>query len=1187
MNILIIGNLDDLRGDSAIYLLERAPSASCQVYLSGITGSVSSSVIITHPQGNFTASINQMNWSDQPHGLIYSGSINTSPKFDAIIFHQQNYGDWQLNSIINSTLSASLQGIPVFTQHYNDTSSIFVKTSSSFYGFPPSINIGWGNYLSGNSGSYGNELEFYDTIIDGQVSTASVLLYGDTKGLLQTEDSFYINNNDVYTNELNAVASVTAKYIRLINSLSSSYTGDPNQIYSTYNNIGSNNDLKIRFYYDIRQYLRKASTNYNITSSGWTPSQSYGMIQIKNYTGSYSSMPSLTSSIDFTNLGAGSPYLINVTSSAITGSYTFTWKNYKQTQYQSTTIKINNRTIYTGVDESFTWIPDLTTNNAVVTFYTNLNNGFESIPESNSILNLGSITNQSTQFLKLNYGYSCANNGIYIAFGSVNTDPYSSISGVVDVLQYSPVTNKYENKFLVKKLVNEQDFIPLLITEDYTLDYTGSLAANEFITTEPSSSYNVTGSLVLGTSGSNQFIQTEGGFNLYIGPEIIPYNNDPLEIQLESIFPEIDSYNDRFGTSIALYNNLMAVGCPYFNVTFVGGQNFNGGSVDIFDLTTYVQGQPYYPIASIYSNPYDVSFGQSVTMYGNYVAVGSGYAYDNIGAVYIYLGSNNNTTWTLIQTIYGAGLGSYFGGDIKFDQSGNYNLVVGNSNPNGGNVYVYHMQNGYWSLGSVLNSNHNIPQTLKYLDNISPVLQPNSSDKFGNSVSIYGSNLIIGSPTDTIYQEYIGGVNKYRGAVYFYQTCSANPNQWVLIQKDWGDINTLVDNKFGYDVDIYENTAIASVPKYYNNLTSNYITNTLSKRFDCNVYDSYFDTLGQTVIYNLSSSSNYWSIEYTQQKKKDYGYPYLYYGYCNALHESSFVIGAPCFISDYNNLPNPFNNNIQGYGFVYNINNLISNKIIGNVFYRDGKIVLSNSGSIFDGLMKDKYDDNYSKYDLQYKGKVTLYEKQILCTINPGEFNYSTNPTSMINNSFFGFKELDYTLKYMNYQSYGNFQWWDYIPFNDVEQSLFNYYTSSYNVYNQSIAPYIGQLSSSYMNWDVDGNDKINLNDMTLIWKYFAQTLTQNDVFTYVDLKSKRKSLSDITAYIKNNVAINTYGQINPLFFNYDYSSSIDKTGSYLAPYITTIGLYNGADLVGVAKLAHPIKNSGEFPLNILIKWDI
>jgi hypothetical protein len=27
--------------------------------------------------------------------------------------------------------------------------------------------------------------------------------------------------------------------------------------------------------------------------------------------------------------------------------------------------------------------------------------------------------------------------------------------------------------------------------------------------------------------------------------------------------------------------------------------------------------------------------------------------------------------------------------------------------------------------------------------------------------------------------------------------------------------------------------------------------------------------------------------------------------------------------------------------------------------------------------------------------------------------------------------------------------------------------------------------------------------------------------------------------------------------------------------------------LVGVAKLAHPIKNSGEFPLNILIKWDI
>jgi hypothetical protein len=42
-----------------------------------------------------------------------------------------------------------------------------------------------------------------------------------------------------------------------------------------------------------------------------------------------------------------------------------------------------------------------------------------------------------------------------------------------------------------------------------------------------------------------------------------------------------------------------------------------------------------------------------------------------------------------------------------------------------------------------------------------------------------------------------------------------------------------------------------------------------------------------------------------------------------------------------------------------------------------------------------------------------------------------------------------------------------------------------------------------------------------------------------------------------------------------------------LAPYITTVGLYNGPYLVAVGKLGTPIKNGGEFPINILVKWDI
>ena len=63
--------------------------------------------------------------------------------------------------------------------------------------------------------------------------------------------------------------------------------------------------------------------------------------------------------------------------------------------------------------------------------------------------------------------------------------------------------------------------------------------------------------------------------------------------------------------------------------------------------------------------------------------------------------------------------------------------------------------------------------------------------------------------------------------------------------------------------------------------------------------------------------------------------------------------------------------------------------------------------------------------------------------------------------------------------------------------------------------------------------------------------------------------------------------RINPLFNHYDVSSSIDPTGSYLAPFITTIGLYdNELNMVAVAKLARPMKSYPDYPLNFIIRFD-
>jgi hypothetical protein len=53
------------------------------------------------------------------------------------------------------------------------------------------------------------------------------------------------------------------------------------------------------------------------------------------------------------------------------------------------------------------------------------------------------------------------------------------------------------------------------------------------------------------------------------------------------------------------------------------------------------------------------------------------------------------------------------------------------------------------------------------------------------------------------------------------------------------------------------------------------------------------------------------------------------------------------------------------------------------------------------------------------------------------------------------------------------------------------------------------------------------------------------------------------------------------------FSQSIDMTGSYLTPFITTIGLYDdNNDLLAVAKLPKPVKSELDIPLNFIVRFD-
>jgi len=69
---------------------------------------------------------------------------------------------------------------------------------------------------------------------------------------------------------------------------------------------------------------------------------------------------------------------------------------------------------------------------------------------------------------------------------------------------------------------------------------------------------------------------------------------------------------------------------------------------------------------------------------------------------------------------------------------------------------------------------------------------------------------------------------------------------------------------------------------------------------------------------------------------------------------------------------------------------------------------------------------------------------------------------------------------------------------------------------------------------------------------------------------------------------VSNYNKTSKIGFNdYEYSSSMDPTGSYLAPYVTTVGLYDEYyNLVAVAKIPSKPKSTPDYPLNFIIRFD-
>lgn len=86
--------------------------------------------------------------------------------------------------------------------------------------------------------------------------------------------------------------------------------------------------------------------------------------------------------------------------------------------------------------------------------------------------------------------------------------------------------------------------------------------------------------------------------------------------------------------------------------------------------------------------------------------------------------------------------------------------------------------------------------------------------------------------------------------------------------------------------------------------------------------------------------------------------------------------------------------NDDGNGHLYFVN---TSSYVGNIFYGIGVAVINRSltsGSSGSFVSDGMYMVTGSNITIDFKSTHTIYEHQIVCTMNPLDFNYSSNPTA-------------------------------------------------------------------------------------------------------------------------------------------------------------------------------------------------
>lgn len=659
-----------------------------------------------------------------------------------------------------------------------------------------------------------------------------------------------------------------------------------------------------------------------------------------------------------------------------------------------------------------------------------------------------------------------------------------------------------------------------------------------------------------------------------------------------------DTVGDSFGYSVAINNEFAVVGAPKGDVAYVfkrveNTDSYNFKFSDESDIEDAIVDEDGVPFTS----------EESVTVKNAFI---------------------------LDAVLTGSNAGANFG--ISVAISGK-TIAVGemSSDLTTGNAYVYANVSGSWVLENTLTKNDSFGNL-----NMTAGQYGDGNNGFGYRVALSSNHLAVSSINDK-------SINNSDGltAVYLYkrnvENCDGESIAFFeLTEKIFPSIDSSL--LVGSSISL-TNSMLAIASMTTKALVSVYASGSAhdSGSASCSLYNSPTGTLFGTVdLYDISALTASYVTTLRDVNVGD-GAVSRYYGKAVSLTDDFLVVGAPVElmpVTQSGESPDMTLDNIHSFVFtvdntfppsgysgsvvVYDFDDSKKDCLVGNVFYKSGLVTVTNTGSMYQNIF---LGTGLAGFSASYKSQHTIHEAEYLVTVNPNEFNYSTHPTAMLvqgtpygilGNGVVDITDIQLIVKYLrdkNSSEYGvtdddgielegsgfsSDSWWKsqilLLETEDVfllENAVNGIATGSamFTTLTNDVTIKIRDTLDSVGYLDVDGDGISTYCDGIIILSYFTNTLTPRMLSSLVQRGATRKTVKEVADFLLPMFG-RRKGVISHNFENYALSSSSDPTGSYLSPYITTVGLYDNNELVAIAKLGQPIKTNSPVPLNISIKVD-